>query len=105
MINPVMMHGIVQRSQDISPMKQGENLKPAVEQANIQVRQEKDLNQKMEQVTKKDETNNPEKKFDAKDKGSNQYEYFGGNKKKKEQEEESDGKVIIKQNIRFDARI
>ena len=53
----------------------------------------------------KDDTDNRQKKFDAKDKSDNEYQ--SGHKKKREKT--SDGKVIIKgqeyRNIDFDVKI
>ena len=60
---------------------------------------------KADQVVHKDDTDNRQKKFDAKDKSDNEYQ--SGHKKKREKP--SDGKVIIKgqeyRNIDFDVKI
>ncbi|MBE5940523.1 MAG: hypothetical protein E7266_09015 [Lachnospiraceae bacterium] len=107
MIRPVEIQGVVQRSQDISTMRQGENVKSAVEQANINIQQNKNIQQKSEQVNKQKESDNNQKRFDAREKGSNEYESSGNNNRKNKQQfdDNSDGRVIIKSTTRFDARV
>lgn len=107
MIRPVEIQGVVQRSQDISTLRQGETTRPAVEQANINIRQNKNIMQKSEQVNKKDNAENTERRYDAKEKGSNEYENPNGKsgKKKEQLDMESDGRVIIKSTTRFDASV
>ena len=69
------------------------------------VQSQKEAEIKAEQVVHKDDTDNRQKKFDAKDKSDNEYQ--SGHKKKREKT--SDGKVIIKgqeyRNIDFDVKI
>ena len=42
MIRPVELHGMVQRTQDISTLKQNENNKPMFDQQALQVKHEKE---------------------------------------------------------------
>ncbi len=108
MIRPVELQGVVQRSQDISSMRQGENIRPAVEQANINIQQNKNYQQRSEQVNTKDNAELTEKRYDAKEKGSNEYENPNGNNSKRKRQEldtDSDGRVIIKTASRFDASV
>lgn len=108
MIRPVEIQGVVQRSQDISTMRQGENTRPAVEQANINIQQNKNIQQRSEQVNRKEDPEHTEKRYDAKEKGSNEYENPNGNNNKKKRQEldmDSDGRVIIKTASRFDASV
>ena len=64
------------------------------------------MTKQVEKQTKRvNEGKNPEyheRKFDAKDKGNNEYRGDGGQSRKKKQEKDSDGKVIMK---RVDIRL
>lgn len=94
-IRPVEFHGVVQRSQDVSTLKQNEDNKPMVQQQNVQTQFAKDTMQHMHQVNQANDSDNPEQKFDAREKGSNEYEnHRNGNKKKKK--DENSGKVETK---------
>lgn len=103
MIKPALTQSILQRSQDFSNIKQNQDMKPAVEQANIQVATKKEEIKKNEQVVKQEDTRFGENKFDAKEKGKNEYTNIFAKKKKKE--EETDGVVKVKTAQRFDAKI
>lgn len=105
MIRPVEMQGVVQRSQDVSNIRHEENIKPVAEQVNLHIRQEKEIRQKSEQVIKKDDTARENTKYDAKEKGNNQYYHQEGRENKEHSADEDDGKVIIKQTSRFDASV
>lgn len=93
-IRPVEFSGVVQRSQDISTVKQNEDNKSALQQQNVQTQFAKDTTHHMQQVRHANDSDNPEQKFDAREKGSNKYENRR-NKKKKADEKES-GKVTKK---------
>lgn len=94
-IRPVEFHGIVQRSQDVSTLKQNEDNKPMLQQQNVQTQFAKDTMQHMHQVNQANDSDNPEQKFDAREKGSNEYENHRNRSKKKKQEDNS-GKVGAK---------
>lgn len=91
-IRPVDFNGMIQRTQDVSTLKQNEDNKPFLEQQNIQTQFSKETVHHMKQVTHADDAGNQQKRYDAKEKGSN--EYVGQQKKKKEKKK--DGKVIEK---------
>ena len=95
--------GMVQRMNDVSQIKQNENSKPLVDQANMQNQFTKETNAKSDQVTRKDKSDNGEKRFDAKEKGSNGY--FGNGSAKKDGEEETEGQVFIKGQKGIDIQI
>ena len=82
-IRPVEFHGVVQRSQDVSALKQNEDNRPMLQQQNVQTQFAKETMQHMRQVNQANDSDNPEQKFDAREKGSNEYE------KKKEKEDNS----------------
>lgn len=105
-IRPVEMQGMVQRSQDITGYKANEDNKPNVDQTNIFGNHLKELQQKQESVVKKQNADYNEQKYDAKEKGKNQYEGDKhGHREKQKREEEDDGTVAIKKKAAFDVRI
>lgn len=97
--------GMIQQQNTVSQIRHGEDTKPMVEQQTIVVQSQKDANIKSEQVNHKDDTDNRQKKFDAKDKSDNEYH----SEHKHNKENNSDGKVIVKgqeyQNMNFDIKI
>lgn len=106
-IRPVDLNGMIQRTQDVGNMKQAEDNKPVVEQYNIQVHQQKHEEQLAHKVQDTQEKENFAFRYDAKEKGSNEYEGSGGKKgQKKKKEDQSEGKVIFKgQKSSFDIKI
>lgn len=93
-IRPVEFHGVVQRSQDVSALKQNEDNKPMLQQQNVQTQFAKETVQHMRQVNQANDSDNPEQKFDAREKGSNEYENHQKQKKKKK--EDNSGKAEAK---------
>ncbi len=102
-IGAVELNGVISRTQDYSTIKQNEDNRGAVNQQNFQNQFEKQLDIRHTQVVQKDDLRKQEKKFDAKDKGDNEYYGDGGRKKKKE--ENANGKVIVKGRTSFDIKI
>lgn len=107
---PVVMNGMIQRTQDIGNLKQQEDSKPLVQQHNIEIQQEKQAERLTHQVIETEKKENEGYRYDAREKGSNQYE--GGNPRKKknqkntENEQNKDGRVILKsQGSSFDIKI
>ena len=98
-VRPVHLNGMIQNTQDVSTIRHQENQKPAIEQ-------QKEQSQAKE-VQKKDNADNEQKRFDAKEKGSNEYEDRRRNKKKKKPENMPDGSVKIKMTMSggFDIKI
>lgn len=74
------------RSQDYTVIKQNEDNKAATMQMTMGEQEDKALKQRAKQVLETEETKWQQKKFDAKEKGDNQYSSDGGkNRKKTEQ--------------------
>lgn len=73
----------MQRMADISQVKQQENLKPMTDQANFQNQLAKEVQQASEQVVRKADIDNDTGKYDAKEKGKNEYHRDGKVKIKK----------------------
>ena len=102
-IRPVEFSGVVQRSQDVSTVKQNEDNKSALQQQNVQTQFAKDTTHHMQQVTHANDSDNSQKKFDAREKGSNEYE--DRRNKKKKAEEKNSGKGSVKTTGGFDMKI
>ena len=92
-IRPVEFNGVIQRTQDVSALKQNEDNKPFMEQHNIQAQFSKETVRHMQKVNHADDAQNQQKRYDAREKGSNEYENQQNQKKK---EKKNDGKVIAK---------
>lgn len=104
-IRPVVINGMIQRTQDVSPIKHNENIKPMVDQSNIQVNVMKHEERLSKQVTESEETQQEDFRYDAKEKGNSQYE-GGKGKNKREKEAKEEGRVIVKgQSAGFDIKI
>ena len=99
-ISPLMFNGSVTRMQDVTQIKHNQDMKGAVDQANFQNTFHKQIDNKMNQVHQSDNAENRQKKFDAKDKGDNEYSGDGGKKRK----QDKDGKVIVKTRGGFDMK-
>ncbi len=104
-IRPVEFHGVVQRSQDVSALKQNEDNRPMLQQQNVQTQFAKETAQHMHQVNQANDSENPEQKYDAREKGSNEYENLR-NQKKKKKEKENGGKASAKTRVGgFDMKV
>lgn len=98
-VGPVVLNGMIQRTQDIGNLKQQEDSKPMVQQHNITIQQERQEDRLTHQVQQPEEKENEGYRYDAKEKGNNEYE--GNNQKKRNgqnrnKEQNEDGKVILK---------
>lgn len=103
-VRPVVFNGMIQSTQEISALQHHENNRPAVEQQNIQITQEKREQSQAQEVHAKDNVDQQQQKFDAKEKGSN--EYSGGKRKKKKQAPVlPDGNVRMKMSGGFDIKV
>lgn len=93
MLNPIEFTGMVQRTQDVSTIKQNENIKPQMEHINVQSQETQKAIMKHEQVIKKENADREQNNFDAKEKGNGMY-YDSRNKKKKKNKEEGSVKKL-----------
>jgi hypothetical protein len=96
---------VMQQMNEVSHIKHNENQRPVVEQQTISTQVQKETDSKAEQVTSKENADNAQKKYDAKDKSENEYHGSGHSDRKGRQTD--DGRVTIKgQNtMDFDIRI
>jgi hypothetical protein len=93
-IRPVEFSGMVQRTHDVSTIKQNEDNKPAFNQHAIHDNLKREVAHSLQHVKKGEDAQKKDKKFDAKDKGSNEYQDKQNKKQNKEKREQ--GKVINK---------
>ncbi len=89
-IGPIEITGMVTRTQDYSAMKQNENNKVMVDQGHFQLQVDKKTQEKSTQVNHADDSDYQEKKYDAKEKGNNQYAGDGGKKRTFDRNEKTD---------------
>lgn len=80
---------------DLNSMRHAEETRSGLQQSNIHNQMDQSVEVKLTNVNSADDTNNNQKKFDAKEKGSNEYSGNNGQKKKKE-DQNRDGKVVPK---------
>lgn len=100
-----MMQATVQRTQDMTSIKHQEDNKANLAQSNAQNTVKKEVEHKLQDVRKKDNADYNQQKYDAKEKGKN--EYFSQKKKGEddESEDDEDGKVILKKRATFDMKL
>lgn len=102
-IGQIEIQGQITRAQDFTSIKHNEDTRGAVEQANVSNQFSKQVENQVTRVNRRDQPEYYNKKFDAKDKGSNEYSGDGGGRRgKKKEEKEPDGKVLIKGVGNFD---
>ncbi len=106
-VRPVHLNGMIQNTQDVSAIRHQENQRPAIEQQNIHIREQQKEQSQAQEVHKKDNADNEQKKFDAKEKGSNEYRDQRGKNKKEKKENLPDGSVKVKMTMSggFDIKI
>lgn len=92
----VEMQGQITRAQDFTSIKHNEDTKGMVEQANFGQQMTKQIERQVNRVNQGEQPEYHERKFDAKDKGSNEYHGDGGKSRKKKLEKNPDGKVLMK---------
>ena len=105
-ISPILVSGMIQRTDDVGVVKQHQDAKPAIEQQNALVQVEKKTEEKRRQVISKDDANKTDTHADAREKGKNAYFFQKKDNSKKKTEPESEGRVIKKtEGGRFDMKI
>mgnify|MGYP000302176103 CR=1 FL=1 len=85
-IRPVVLNGMIQRTQDVGNLKQQEDNRPIVEQQNIQIEQQKHEDQLTHRVQDPEEKENDGYRYDAKEKGNGHYDREERKKKDKKQQ-------------------
>ena len=101
-IGQIEIQGQITRAQDFTTIKHHEDKRGMVEQANVSEQFSKVIENQMTKVYRGDKSEYQNKKFDAKEKGSNEYTGDGGRRGKKKEKQEADGKVLLKGTRNFD---
>ena len=92
-LGPIELNLMVGRAQDVSAIKQNEDLRPMTEQTAFQNQMEKAEKEQAGQVRRSEETDTRQRRQDASEKGKN--EYFGdGGRRRKKNEIPPEGRVI-----------
>ncbi len=97
----VELQGQITRAQDYTTIKHNDDTKGMVEQANFGQQMTKQVEKQVKRVNQGEKPEYHERKFDAKDKGSNEYHGDGG-KSRKGARKDADGKVLLKGVSTFD---
>ncbi|MBO5293316.1 MAG: hypothetical protein J6B10_09075 [Lachnospiraceae bacterium] len=103
-IGPVTLNGAMSRAQDMTMLKHNEDMKGSIDQNNFQTQFQKEVKEHMTKVRHSDHSEMEQKKYDAREKGDNEYTGDGG-KHRRQQEEKKDGKVIVRGRSSFDIKI
>lgn len=103
-ISRIELQGQITRAQDFTTIKHNEDQNPQIQQSHLSRQSDQTADLKLHHVNDSEETENYQKKFDAKEEGSNQYHGDGGQNRKKKRP--VDGQVIVKGPQRgFDLKI
>ncbi|MFA9375388.1 MAG: hypothetical protein ACERKZ_01410 [Lachnotalea sp.] len=103
-IRPIELNGVISRVQDMGSIKQNEDDKPLIDQSKFQNHFNREVDQHQKKVRDADDSDNYQKKYDAKEKGNGTF-HSNQDKKKKHnvQEEKHDKKQEL--NHGFDISI
>ena len=93
----------ISRAQDYSTVKQNEDNQASLQQNHIGIQNEKNQMQRMRDVNDADNSRWTNEKFDAREKGKQQYQGDGG--KKRQKEETVKDKVLPKRPAGFDMKV
>lgn len=81
---------------DYHSMRTHEDTRGLVEQSNIRGQIDQGVERKVNNVHESDNADNNQKKFDAREKGSNEYTGDGGRQRKNHRDDSEDGRVVPK---------
>lgn len=104
MIRPIDYSGLMQRSHEVSNLKQNEDNKPMTDQQNIQHLVQKDVQRASKEVIKKNDADYHQTNYDAKEKERGQ-EYEDRRRAKDKQNKNQDRIIKKDNNSPFDIRI
>lgn len=93
-ITRVELQGQTLRAQDFTTIKHNEDVHPQVQQSQIAQTNERAAELRLHHVNDSEHTENRQKKFDAKEEGSNQYQGDGGQNRRGKKP--NDGQVVVK---------
>lgn len=101
-INPLHFNGMMQRSQDVSSVKQNEEQRPVMQQENIQTSFQRKMDDAVRTVVNPEKGQQANGHFDAKEEGKNKY---FNTRKKDEKPKPKDQVTEKKQTYGFDVTV
>ena len=105
-LGPIELNMMIGRAQDVSAIKQNEDIRPMTEQAAFQSQMEKVEKEQAGQVRRSEETDTRQRRQDASEKGKNEYFGDGGRRRRKEEIPPEGRAIKRKDNIsHFDCSI
>ena len=102
-INRIDFQGAFARTADVSPIKQNADNKGMVDQSNFQMQLNKEVDQKSTTVTESNKSEKDRSKFDAKEKGDNEYAGDGGKRRNQEDKAEKESFFFDRNGRRMDS--
>lgn len=91
----------IARTQDFSTIKQFEDNRAALAQMNMHQQSGKEIQNRAKQVLQTEETQWQQKRFDSREKGSNEYAGDGGKGRRRQPTEQ----VVVKKQQGFDVKV
>ncbi len=91
----------IARTQDFSTIKQFEDNRAALAQMNMHQQSGKEIQNRAKQVLQTEEAQWQQKRFDARDKGNNEYAGDGGKGRRRQPTEQ----VVVKKQQGFDVKV
>ena len=104
-IDAIHLNGAMTGIHDYNVQRNVEEAKVFVDQSNTQQRFEQKVDDKLNQVQQKDDTENQPGKFDAKEKGNGEYAGDGGKRRKEEEKARVERKATPHLGGGFDIKI
>lgn len=94
MITPIEMYTMVPKSQEASNVRHGEMARDASQQAQVVQNINRQAEANTQRTVAMSEADNPDYRYDAKEKGNNEYSSDGDRKNKKENKDEQESKPV-----------
>lgn len=103
-ISPILMSGVIQRTDDVGVLKNQQDSRQVVEQQNAQVQVTKKVEEQRRQVNTPEDSDKTDTHADAREEGKNAY-FFRKKPKGQKQEEPPKDHVVKKTTGGFDIKI
>lgn len=103
-ISPILMNGVIQRTDDVGVLKAQQDSRPVVEQQNAQVQVDKKVDAQRHQVNTSEDSAKADTHADAREKGKNSY-FLRKKGKGKKQENSQPDRVVKKTSGGFDMKV
>lgn len=103
-ISPILMSGVIQRTDDVGVLKNQQDSRPIVEQQNVQTQMAKKAEEQRHQVVTSEDANKTDTHADAREKGKNSY-FLRKKAKGNKQESSPEDRVLKKSVGGFDMKV